>query len=188
MGCDAGGWIRKFIILAAIKAICSSNIDPTRSLETPSLRLGPACAPLAPYFSELAVVNGVFMSDINVSHDANLDYISTGESVGSAPDLPVEIAYASKAGPFGVVFNESLKRGTRNIFPTTVSNLQNFGSGVELTEFQDFLSQLNKDGLYRQAQAAYSRSISERTRLVRALGSLKEEIERSQALRRWANR
>lgn len=77
--------------------------------------LGPAASPLARYSDKMAVLNGVLMSEFDNGHEAALNYISTGNGQGKAPDLPVEIAQASGFGPYGVLTDGALTLLNRRI-------------------------------------------------------------------------
>ncbi len=113
---------------------------PDDILRTAGLKFAPPCAPLLPFANSLSVINGIYMSDANVSHEANLSYISTGDSEGRAADLPVEIANALGVKPFGVVFNKNLITGNRPIMPTTVDNLKSLTSTIPLEGMREFMN------------------------------------------------
>lgn len=140
------------------------------------LRFAPACAPLLPYASDIAVINGVFMSDSNLDHPANLDYITTGSVQGHAPDLSVEVAHATSVGPFGVVFNQSLKRAHRTLMPTTLNNLNSLKDSVDVSQLQ---SLLGAPSLLNSAQKDLVQNAPVRQRLIESLSGLADEIDNS---------
>jgi uncharacterized protein (DUF1501 family) len=182
MICAQGGWDVTLGLDPRIHADGSEQSDmfieyrPEEILANGDLRLGPACAPILPYASDVAVINGIFMSDSNVSHDANLDYITTGNILGQAPDLSAELAYASSVGPFGVVFNRSLKRANRALMPTTIDNLTSLKKSVDVSALQGLLSQPSP---FNDAQKKLTKSAPARQRLIDALSGLKNEIDNS---------
>ncbi len=149
---------------------------PSEILKSGTLSFGPSAAALMPYASDLAVVNGVFMSDANVSHPANLDYISTGDPEGRAADLPVEVSHAGNNGPFGVVFNQSLKRANRDIMPTRADNLLNLRSAADLTAFADYVSKLPDTGEMHRSQMALLKNSAIQKDLLKSFDLVKDEI------------
>jgi hypothetical protein len=151
---------------------------PDQILGAESLRLGPACEAILPYAASFSVINGVFMSDVNQSHDANLSYASSGNSSGAA-DLPMELAYAKQAGPFGVAFDQTMSRGSRVIMPMRISNLEALRSSSDISVLQKLMESLGGDSAYRNAQLTLMRNSSARLRLVAALDKLKLEIDRT---------
>jgi uncharacterized protein (DUF1501 family) len=149
---------------------------PSEILKSGSLSFGPSAAPLLPYASDLAVINGVFMSDSNVSHPANLDYISTGDPEGRAADLPVEISHAGISGPFGVIFNQSLKRGNRDIMPTRADSLLNLRSTADLTAFIDYVSKLPNTGELHRSKLALMKNGAIQKELLKSFDLVKDDI------------
>ncbi len=141
-----------------------------------NLKMGPACAALMPFAPDIAIVNGVFMSDANVSHEANLDYISTGNGSGQAADSVVELAYSTGTGPFGVIFNSRLKRATRNLMPTSYSDLENLRNAVDASQLQDYIAKLKSKGQLRDSQLNLIQNAPARTRLIQAMDGLGAEF------------
>ena len=75
--------------------------------------LGPSCAPLVPYAGELSVINGILLSSSDNGHTAAMDYISSGNGQGKAPDLPVELHVASGETPYGILSTSRLNLAGR---------------------------------------------------------------------------
>lgn len=113
---------------------------PDKILSAGGLKFGPACAPLLPHARDLAVINGIFMSNSNLDHGANLTYMSSGSDKGDRADLPVEVSLASRAGAYGIVFDGELNLVNRSPTITPVSNLMPKGSNFKLSDFVDFIS------------------------------------------------
>jgi uncharacterized protein (DUF1501 family) len=134
-----------------------------------NVRFAPACAPLIPHAQDLAVINGVFMSNANVSHDANLDYMSTGDCEGHVADLPAEIAHCSSVGPFGVVFNKTLKRLNRTVMPTTIDNIVSMTNSLDFSTLGSFLAGLKSNDAFLQSENSLAQNSPIRTRLLEAL-------------------
>lgn len=151
---------------------------PDEILKAGDILLGPSCQPILPYASDIAVINGIFMSDANISHEANFDYISTGDAMGLSADVTVEASYATETGPFGVIFNTSLKRASRALMPTTVSNLESLRSSTDFSRLKDFLAKLKTGGDYRRSQLSLLQNTDVRKRLISSFDALKNEIER----------
>ena len=124
------------------------------------------------------MINGVFMSDANVSHEGNLDYISTGDSSGRASDVTIELAYALSAGPLGVLFNTNLKRGRRRLATSSTQNLEAMRNAIELGGFRKFIGGL-AGGALKDAQTDMIASASVRRRLIEQFDALKNVAQTS---------
>ena len=77
---------------------------PADILKAAGLRLGPAAAPLVPHAADSLIVNGIMMRR-DAGHDVGNTYMATGRGDGKAASLPIELALAMGAGPYGVVMN-----------------------------------------------------------------------------------
>lgn len=84
-------------------------------IQAGALTFGPAAAPLAPYADRLLVLNGVMMSEFDNGHLAAINYISTGNGQGKAPDLPVELGSIGGVGPYGIVTTFTLTTAGRKV-------------------------------------------------------------------------
>lgn len=143
------------------------------------LMLGPACAPLVPHVRDIAVINGVFMSGSNVSHESNLDYISTGNSEGGSADLPVEIAQSSTKGPLGIVFSGNLKRAGRDILGSEIRQVEALKNAMKLEKLEAFLHNGSMKSDLRRAALDFIASADSRARLIESLEALSGEIARA---------
>jgi hypothetical protein len=152
---------------------------PNDIIGSSALRLGPACGPLLPHINDIATINGIFLSDSNLGHDANLDYISTGNGLGHSADLSVELGHACGSGPFGILFNRQLKRANRNIMPTTIATIESLKNSINLEGLQEYMTSLKSVGEFRKSQFGLLESLPAKAKLVQALDSLKTEIDRS---------
>jgi uncharacterized protein (DUF1501 family) len=158
---------------------------PDQIMSAGALRFAPACAPLRPHFQDVATINGVFMSDANVSHDGNLDYISTGNSEGAAPDLAVELASATQVAPFGVLFDTTLKRANRVVVTNSTSNMLSLRGGVGITALER-AGQMGGDSHsgFAKAKLNLLSHGALRTEFVNELDKLQEEIDAASSARR----
>lgn len=77
--------------------------QPNDVVKAGNLYFGPAAKSLAPYASDLLVVNGVFMSANDNGHPAAIAYMSTGNGQGRAADLPVELEVVKGETPYGLM-------------------------------------------------------------------------------------
>ena len=77
--------------------------------------LGPAASPILKHARDITILNGVISSESDNGHPAALNYISTGNGQGKAPDFPVEINVASGKTPYGVLTTFSLYLADRKI-------------------------------------------------------------------------
>lgn len=67
------------------------------------IHLGPSAKPLAAHAADLAVLNGVFMSEDDNGHPAAMAYMSSGNGSGHAADLPVELEALRGIFPYGLL-------------------------------------------------------------------------------------
>ena len=82
-------------------------------LQVGDIRLAPSAHALAPFAKDLVVINGVLVSESDNGHGAALNYVSTGNGQGTAPDLPIEICDVMGSGPYGVLTAGAIYRSTR---------------------------------------------------------------------------
>lgn len=123
-------------------------------LDAKGVKLGPAASPLLPYAGEFSVVNGIITATSDNGHDANLEYLSSGNGEGKAPYLPVEIAMASQSGSLGMVFSGRAKGGDRPVMVSSTSNVQSLVNSLNLAEFADYLgASTAQSDIYRAQQA-----------------------------------
>lgn len=94
-------------------------------IQADSMVLGPAAKALAPYANDFMVINGVLMSEFDNGHIAAMNYISTGNGQGKAPDLPVEVALSTKMAPYGIVTSWGLNLANRRATYTRANDIHN---------------------------------------------------------------
>lgn len=145
-------------------------------LNVNGLRLAPACQALLPYASDIAVINGVFMSDNNVSHGSNLDYISTGDVLNQSPDLSVEIGNSRSSDPFYVIYSENIYGGNRRFIPMSVENLNSFKESLD-TSLMSFA--IRGQGVFANAQREMIKDAPLRTKMLEMMNFLSEDIQGS---------
>ncbi|MGE0631663.1 MAG: DUF1501 domain-containing protein [Pseudobdellovibrionaceae bacterium] len=87
------------------------------------IRLAPAAAPIAEFSNEMSVVNGVILAPFDVGHSGCLSYITTGNSEGKAPVLPIEFANLLGQSPLGVITNEAISPLNRPVLITASTNV-----------------------------------------------------------------
>lgn len=104
-----------------------------------TLRMAPAMASMAPFAKDLTIINGMFMSDSNLGHDSNLDYISTGGQDGGNADLGVEIAHAQNSGELGVLFRGQIKTAARSTKIADVNPFLNAQSYARLPDLKKMI-------------------------------------------------
>ncbi len=63
---------------------------------------GPGAASLAPYFSDICVVNGVLMLPRNPNHEINRAYMAIGNANANDPYFPFQLAMTAGDAPMGV--------------------------------------------------------------------------------------
>lgn len=98
-------------------------------LHASGLVLGPAAQVLAPYASDIAIVNGVFMNDADTGHLPALGYITTGNGNGKMAALPVEVGVASMMDPFGVISDDSVSTSTKAVLISNTDSMKNMALG-----------------------------------------------------------
>lgn len=92
-------------------------------LSNAEIYLGPAAAPLKKWSSEISVINGVIVSNIDVGHTAAKDYIATGKMDGSLAQLTIELSNFDKNK--SVLTNMSMSVGTTSVSLYLPNNFSN---------------------------------------------------------------
>jgi hypothetical protein len=87
-----------------------------------NILLGPAAASLKGF--DFSVINGIFMNDFDNGHDANRQYITTGNGLGQAPDISVALKSVLDIGPLGVlVGQDSPYMGKESVSTTSLTDI-----------------------------------------------------------------
>lgn len=97
---------------------------------TEQLFLGPAMAPLKAHGNDLAVINGIFMAELDNGHEASLAYATNTSKDGNAPNLPVELEVSTQATHFGVLSTNAVESSTRTINSALYSDLKNIPNEI----------------------------------------------------------
>lgn len=108
-------------------------------LKPGGIYLGPSAAPIAKYSADMAVINGVFLSEIDNGHDAAEKYMLTG-GTGAKSSMVLSFADAmtSKSG-LGVLTNSSLIRATARASASSVSGISRaFSNKLTGGEYSNF--------------------------------------------------
>lgn len=95
--------------------------------------VGPALKPLQDYFSQMTILNGVFLNSTDLGHPL-LRYSLTGHGQGELATFPVEMNYQTKIENLGTLFNNSLYLANRDVMQMQLSSLSsgNLGSSFPL--------------------------------------------------------
>lgn len=142
------------------------------------IKLGPACKALEEHAGSFAVVNGVFLSQVDNGHMASLSYLSAGSTSGLAPALPVEIARASEEGDLGVLTNSALSMGNRSALSSTLNDLRDLPNKSDVSGLLEKTSADRPTAFFE----AVKRVLSSRPALQTFVSNLKSFGEGDQVL------
>ena len=109
---------------------------PEEITQSGGLRLGPAARVLAPFAHDCLVINGIMMRR-DAGHDVVNQYMMTGRGDGKAASLPIELALALSAGPFGVVISAPTYLAGKSMNLSATSDIlqsSDEGNLIELVE------------------------------------------------------
>ncbi|MCB0422754.1 MAG: DUF1501 domain-containing protein [Bdellovibrionales bacterium] len=117
---------------------------------------GPAALPLKAYAKDSCVINGIFLSPTDSGHGAAMNYMTSGSTKATAPDLCVEMDIALNQNlPYGVVHNSFARLGNRKTLISATQDLKNILSegsiSSELAKIYDKESLRNAPSAFLQA-------------------------------------
>jgi hypothetical protein len=103
-------------------------------VEASGLRLAPAAKALTAHAKDCLILNGVMMRR-DAGHDVDNLYLLTGAGDGKAASIPVELAFALGAGPFGVVVDGPVYLAGKAASITSTADLVSQGDQDKLVQF-----------------------------------------------------
>lgn len=172
-----GGWDVTLGLDPKVHANGSTQEDmfieyrPDQILRAGNLQLAPACTPLIPHARDLAVINGIFMSANNVSHEGNSDHISTGDPTGHSADMPIELGLACGGGPLGVIFSGLVKSLGKDIQATDTLSVESMVNSADLSGIKGYMGEQAGDSPYLKSQLSWINSSNERAKLSQYLNA-----------------
>ncbi len=96
--------------------------------------LGPAAKALVPHASDFAIVNGIFQNDLDNGHDANLQYIKTGNGAGLAPSAGVAACDSFGKTPLGLlVLDTNPFLVSKKVSITSIRDVTRWALGSDLS-------------------------------------------------------
>ncbi|MGE0632810.1 MAG: DUF1501 domain-containing protein [Pseudobdellovibrionaceae bacterium] len=140
-----------------------------------NLAMGPACEPLNKFADRVSIINGIFLSPVDNGHEAAQLYIESGSTLGGCPSLAVELSYATKAGPFGILANGGVVVGSRPLSVTNLDSLRSV-SEAELPQYlKRFLELFEGSSPLINAQKSIVATALQVDQIARAVEKLQEE-------------
>jgi hypothetical protein len=97
-----------------------------------NLKLAPAAQVLAPYASEISIINGISMVR-DAGHESNRKYISTGNGSGKLPNYAVQFSICNHSA-YGTIANKDVDLGSLASSVTGVQSLKNNLTQGKLSE------------------------------------------------------
>lgn len=135
--------------------------------------VGPAMKPLQPFFANMTVVNGMFVTANDGGHDSASIYMSTGNGQGHLGVLPLELEGLVYSSPFGTLANTSVFNGGKNKNIWDLVNLANSSlTGADaLIDFGDKETEFSKA---RRALISHSDKINRYNEIFKSFSDNKE--------------
>ena len=174
----AGGWDVTLGLDPKTHAATDTQDDmfleyaPDKIIDAAGVPLAPAAAALLPFKGQFSVINGLITASRDNGHDANLNYVSTGNGEGKAPSLTVELANSAASGPLGVVFSGSTNSLDRQVMISSIGSVESLAESLKLTDFQNYIANSGTKDDYYQGQQALLKSAGQLDDLIARLGKV----------------